>query len=200
MFHFSPSFLLPTQNWDFCGGVSCGLPNLGPTRDTVKNVSSWIDETDTQNSEGQGKALYWYGIRTGSAIISVCATIEDREDGNSHVVWISDAVAWKPKIVCRLIRYHVPPDLHAVWRNLALIVYLSKTRYRDVRSIVYRSASQFKYITRQLNYRCIVLLRNLNSFYIYAVHIKDWLCSFTLLASFYFALFEQFIEWAIGSI
>jgi hypothetical protein len=58
MYHFSPSFLLQTQNWDFCGGVSCGLPNLGPTRDAVQEVGSFINEIDTPNGEGQGKALY----------------------------------------------------------------------------------------------------------------------------------------------
>ena len=44
------------------------------------------------------------------------------------------------------------------------------------------------------------MLRNLNSVYIYAVNIKDWLYSVTSRAAFYFVLFEQFMERAIGSI
>jgi len=109
-------------------------------------------------------------------------------------------IGLEPKNFMSSNKNHLPPDLYSLCRNLALIVNLSKIRYRDVRPIVYRSASESEYITRQFSYRCIIILRNLNSVYIYAVHIKDWLCSFSSRASCYFPLFEQFMEWTIGSI
>jgi hypothetical protein len=109
-------------------------------------------------------------------------------------------IGLEPKNCMSSNMYHLPPDLCSVFRSLALIVYLSKTPYRDVRPIAYRSASEFKYITRQLSYRCTIILRKPNSVYIYAVRIKDWFWSVTSRASFYFVLFEQFMERAIGSI
>ena len=52
-------------------------------------------------------------------------------------------IGLEPKNFMSPNKNHVPPDLYGVWRNLVLIVYLSKTRYGDVRPTVYRSASEF---------------------------------------------------------